>query len=131
MMTRSVLPSESRSKASKELKQTLAEMERLVSYLLITQTTPGSLETSKDSKAMSGVILRFLGPSANRHPLARLVFALYICGLQLHHYELTTAKKYGTGSARSPRDTPRSSSDRESKKPACLPPDLRTSGLSR
>src|SRR5580698_8219077 len=52
--TRSV-PPESRSKALDELKQMLVEMDRSPSNLFMMQITPGSRETNKHSKAMSGV----------------------------------------------------------------------------
>src|ERR1700685_3602692 len=53
--TRSVLLPESRSKALDELKQMLVEMDSSPSNLFMTQITPGSRETNKHSKAMSGV----------------------------------------------------------------------------
>src|SRR5579862_4366062 len=54
-MTRSVLPSTSRSNASEELKQMLVAIERLSSNLFMTETTPVSRETNKHSKAISDV----------------------------------------------------------------------------
>jgi hypothetical protein len=42
-----------------ELKQTFVQMDRFLSNLSITPRTPGSRETSKHSKAMSGVKLHF------------------------------------------------------------------------